>query len=272
MLVYQRIRWSKSGTQWSERFSCVKWNGAQNSWQQRWQEPVSARCRAVGILLWAALSTGPSSEMARITANRRTRRLSRSAAKLFGRVDRFVLIYDDLCWFRSPSYSWLYYIPTGLCHNFVQFSSVSMAVFCWTFRHCMAPLHAPLQTKDGVDVLIYFWNDTANPTFCGWWCGPCLLSFCGQAQQGSISNSPNLPYIYLVFLYIHSINWLKPILREAESKAIFRWKPRPRGLGLKSALSRFGLSTPASASFPKLHLGWLLGKLWGTMKNSLLNK
>ena len=59
MLVYQRIRWSKSGTQWSERFSCVKWNGAQNSWQQRWQEPVSARCRAVGILLWAALSTGP---------------------------------------------------------------------------------------------------------------------------------------------------------------------------------------------------------------------
>lgn len=25
------------------------------------------------------------------------------------------------------------------------------------------------QTKDGVDVLIYFWNDTANPTFCGWW-------------------------------------------------------------------------------------------------------
>ena len=28
------------------------------------------------------------------------------------------------------------------------------------------------QTKDGVDVLIYFWNDTANPTFCGWWFGP----------------------------------------------------------------------------------------------------
>ncbi|CAK9099295.1 unnamed protein product [Durusdinium trenchii] len=28
------------------------------------------------------------------------------------------------------------------------------------------------QTKDGVDVLIYFWNDVQNPTFCGWWFGP----------------------------------------------------------------------------------------------------
>jgi len=28
------------------------------------------------------------------------------------------------------------------------------------------------QTKDGVDVLIYFWNDVQNPSFCGWWFGP----------------------------------------------------------------------------------------------------
>lgn len=28
------------------------------------------------------------------------------------------------------------------------------------------------QTKDGVDVHIYFWDDKQNPTFCGWWFGP----------------------------------------------------------------------------------------------------
>ncbi|CAE7352394.1 ACC1 [Symbiodinium pilosum] len=28
------------------------------------------------------------------------------------------------------------------------------------------------QTKDGVDVHIYFWDDKASPTFCGWWFGP----------------------------------------------------------------------------------------------------
>ena len=69
---------------------------------------------------------------------------------------------------------------------------------------------------------------------------------------------------------MNSINWLKPIFTEKLNPKQFSAENpgHPRGLGLKSALSRFGLSTPASASFPKLHLGWLLGKLWGNHEKS----
>ena len=44
------------------------------------------------------------------------------------------------------------------------------------------------QTKDGVDVMIYFWNDVQNPTFCGWWHAPEMpaMSFNDDDQSHDI--------------------------------------------------------------------------------------
>ena len=46
----------------------------------------------------------------------------------------------------------------------------------WSAPTGRSPPKRSCQTKDGVDVLIYFWNDVQNPTFCGWWQESQLLS------------------------------------------------------------------------------------------------
>lgn len=61
----------------------------------------------------------------------------------------------------------------------------------WSHSHSLLRGGKPVykktvQTKDKVDVLIYFWDDVQNPTFCGWWFGPEV----GAEQVWAYNSSP----------------------------------------------------------------------------------